>query len=211
MTMEPAAQSLPSENGYYPLAPGKLAALTIYYQRLAPFIENTLIWPDTVAIRQLGQNDIAEYRQAFEAVGARWLWVSRLDYTDEQLSALLSDPDIEAFTIEQGGAIIGLLEVDFREKRQAEIVYIGLVETATGSGIGRVLLGHALLRAKARHVERVWLHTCQFDSPQAAKFYESQGFKAFKLAVEILDDPRHQGKLRREVAPHVPFIAASKD
>jgi ribosomal protein S18 acetylase RimI-like enzyme len=211
MTMDPVAQSLPTENGYYPLAPGKLAALTIYYERLAPYGRHPSNWPEGVSICQLGPHDVTDYRQAFKAVGERWLWLSRLEYSDEQLRALLTDPDIEAFTIEQNGAAIGLLEIDFREEGQVEIVYIGLVEAATGSGIGRLLLDHAFLRATARHVERVWLHTCQFDSPQAAKFYESHGFKAYKLAVEIMDDPRHREKLPRAAAPHVPFIANSDD
>jgi len=204
------ARSLPTENGYYPLPPGKLAALTIYYERLAPFEIKVRHWPDDVCIYQLSQYDINNYREAFKSVGERWLWVSRLEYSAKQLGVLLADPDIEAFTLKQNGATIGLLEIDFCEPGQAEIVYIGLIEAATGAGIGRLMLDHVFLRANARGVERVWLHTCQFDSPQATRFYESYGFRAYQLAVEIMDDPRLTRALPKEAATHIPLILSER-
>ena len=198
--------TLPTENGYYPLAPGKLAALTIYYERLAPFGENRALWPEGTTPFRLRRNDIALYRTLFQTIGDKWLWVSRLEITDDELGTILDDPDTEAFAIQQNGAFIGLLEVDFREKGSAEIVYVGLIDGATGAGTGRAMIEFSFARASARGIDRVWLHTCHFDSTQAPRFYEKCGFKAYQLAVEIMDDPRWSGKLRADAAPHVPLV-----
>jgi ribosomal protein S18 acetylase RimI-like enzyme len=204
MALQPP--TLPSENGYYPLAPGKLAALTIYYERLAPFGEEMASWPIGISAFRLKRDDIAVYRTLFQTIGEKWLWVSRLEITDEELGSILDDPDTEAFAIQQNGAFIGLLELDFREKGNAEIVYVGLIEGATGSGNGRAMIEHGFARASERGVARVWLHTCHFDSTQAPRFYEKCGFNAYQLAVEIMDDPRLSGKLRADAAPHVPLV-----
>jgi len=206
MNMALQPQTLPTENGYYPLAPGKLAALTIYYERLAPFGEKPALWPEGISALRLKKNDIAVYRTLFQTIGEKWLWVSRLEITDEELGAILDDPDTEAFAIQQNGAFIGLLELDFREKGSAEIVYVGLIEGATGSGTGRAMIEHGFARASERGIGRVWLHTCHFDSTQAPRFYEKCGFNAYQLAVEMMDDPRLGGKLRVDAAPHVPLV-----
>ncbi len=210
MTTDSHTQALPTANGYYPLAPGKLAALTLYYERLAPFDPKPHLWPEGVSCFRLGPDNLEQYRTLFRSIGERWLWVSRLEITDSELAAVLADPDTEAFALEKDGAMIGLLELDCHEKGEAEIVYVGLVEQATGSGLGGAMMTYAFARATARAANRVWLHTCHFDSSQASRFYEKCGFKAYQLAVEIMDDPRISGQLRPEAAPHVPFVPLAR-
>ncbi len=53
---------------------------------------------------------------------------------------------------------------------------------------------------------RVWLHTCSFDHPAAVRFYRRHGFRGFKFAIEVSDDPRLAGFLPEDAAPHVPLI-----
>jgi hypothetical protein len=54
--------------------------------------------------------------------------------------------------------------------------------------------------------KRLWVHTCTGDSPQALLFYQAAGFKPYKRAIEVADDPRLRGWLGRDRAPHVPVI-----
>ena len=53
---------------------------------------------------------------------------------------------------------------------------------------------------------RFWLHTCNLDSPQALPFYIRSGFRPYRYAVEIQEDPRLAGLLPRDAAPHIPLI-----
>lgn len=205
------APGLPTANGYYPLPPGKLAALTIYYERFGPFAARLPEWSEKVTVTRLGPDQIADYRTLFHRIGEPWLWVSRLEMNDADLAALLANPDIEVIGLQHDNAWIGLLEMDFSTKAEAEIVYIGLVQNATGAGMGRAMMDHAVMRASQREVQRLWLHTCHFDSAQAARFYEKSGFSAYQLAVEIMDDPRLTGELPEHAAPHVPLIKISAD
>ena len=53
---------------------------------------------------------------------------------------------------------------------------------------------------------RVWLHTCTFDHPAALAFYQRSGFRPFRRQVEVVNDPRLDGTVPRDVARHVPVI-----
>ena len=92
----------------------------------------------------------------------------------------------------------GLLELDFREPGQCEIVFFGVTAKLVGTGAGRWLMNRALELAWSRPVERVWLHTCTFDHPAALAFYQRSGFRPFRRQVEVVDDPRLDGTAPRE-------------
>ena len=106
----------------------------------------------------------------------------------------------------EDAADVGMLELDFRVAGQCEIVYFGLAAGAIGKGVGRTLMNNAIAIAWSKPIERLWLHTCHFDSPQALDFYKRSGFKAYKFEVEVHPDPRLTGALPRHAAPHVPMV-----
>jgi hypothetical protein len=66
-------------------------------------------------------------------------------------------------------------------------------------------MNRALELAWSRPVTRVWLHTCTFDHPAALAFYQRSGFRPFRRQVEVLNDPRLDGTVPRDVARHVPI------
>ena len=68
----------------------------------------------------------------------------------------------------------------------------------------------ALEQAWTAGVGRVWLHTCTFDHPAAVRFYRARGFRPYKFAIEVSDDPRLTGHLPRDAAPHVPLISTGE-
>jgi hypothetical protein len=63
-----------------------------------------------------------------------------------------------------------------------------------------------LERAWEGSKSRVWVHTCTLDSPVALPFYVKCGFKPYKRAIEVADDPRIRGVLPESAAPQVPII-----
>lgn len=150
--------------------------------------------------------DLDAYRALFRKVGADWMWYSRLFMPDERLKAILADPLVEAFTLEKDGESLGLLELDFRETDECELAFFGLAPEAIGRGLGRTLMDHALARAWAKPIRRLWVHTCTFDHPAALPFYVRSGFRPYALQIEVHPDPRLTGHLPRHVAPHVALI-----
>jgi GNAT superfamily N-acetyltransferase len=150
--------------------------------------------------------DLEDYRNLFRAVGEDWMWMSRLVMADEKLSSILNDPGVEVYALTDGERRLGLLELDFRTAGECELAFFGLVAGVIGQGAGRLLMNRAIEKAWSRPIGRFWVHTCNFDSPAALPFYQRSGFVPYAAMVEVTDDPRLSGLLRRDAAAHVPLI-----
>ncbi len=203
--MKTSLPTLPS--GYSPLAPGQIATLVVSLEMLAPpATRNMVSAPKNLSLARLGRAELSAYRALFRAVGEDWLWTQRLTLSDAQLAATLANPDLEVYAATAGEALVGILELDFGDAGECEIAYFGLTRAWIGKGAGRWLMGEALARAWARPIDRLWLHTCNFDHPGALGFYQRSGFNLYAMLVEVMDDPRLCGVLPRQAAPHVPLI-----
>jgi len=192
-------------DGYTDLAPGKIASVVTYLEMLArpPLPEPSL---SPVSLRLVQNPDLDWYRALYRHAGAQWFWFSRLEMTDEQLTALLNRATSELFVAEQDGRDIGIAELDRSKSPDVEIAFFALFPEVIGKGLGRPFMSALLDRAWSSTTGRVWLHTCTLDSPAALPFYMKCGFHPFKLAIEVADDPRIRGVLPEDVAPHVPII-----
>jgi GNAT superfamily N-acetyltransferase len=192
-----------SLRGVTDLPPGKIAEVVTYLEMLAaPARREGPAGGFT--LERL--SDVTRYRALFRRVGERWLWMSRLVVPEAALRTILDDPAVEAFALRAGGEEIGILELDFRQSDECELAYFGVVPEAIGTGAGRFLMSEAVTRAWARPIRRFWVHTCTHDHPRALAFYQRSGFRAYKRAIEIADDPRLTGHLPRDAAPDVPVI-----
>ncbi len=192
-----------SLRGVTDLPPGKIAEVVTYLEMLAAPVRREAPAGGFTLERF---SDVTRYRALFRRVGERWLWMSRLVMPEAALRAILDSPAVEAFALRSGGEDIGILELDFRQAEQCELAYFGVVPEAIGTGAGRFLMTEAVTRAWARPIRRFWVHTCTHDHPRALAFYQRAGFRAYKRAIEIADDPRLTGHLPREAAPDVPVI-----
>lgn len=191
-------------NGYTDLPPGKIATVVTYLEMRKEPPTKPVASPDW-RLERLGP-DLDRYRALFRRVGEDWLWFSRAAMPDAALAPILSDPKVEAYALTDGAADLGLLELDFRPRGEAELAYFGLVREAIGTGAGRFLMNAAVRRAFAHPIRRLFVHTCTLDSPAALPFYMRSGFRAYKLAIEVADDPRLTGALPRDAAPQIPLI-----
>lgn len=148
-----------------------------------------------------------EYRILFKRVGEPWLWFSRLAMSDHELSAIICDDRVEVYAaLDPKGLEIGLLELDFRDSSRCEIAFFGLVQQLSGQGLGRWLMGQALMLAWRKNVDRVTVQTSSIDDPRALAFYKNAGFTPIGRAVQTFDDPRIIGLLSPNAAPHVPLF-----
>jgi GNAT superfamily N-acetyltransferase len=192
-------------DGYTELAPGKIASVVTYLE-MPNRPAQSGVSPGGVLLRQVKTPDLDWYRTQYRRAGEQWLWFSRLEMTDEQLVAVLHNSNTGIFLAECNGREIGIAELDRAQSPNVEIVSFGLFREAIGKGLGRSFMSLLLDQVWSATTERVWLHTCNLDSPTALTFYMKCGFRPYKRAIEVADDPRIRGILPEDVAPNVPII-----
>ena len=192
-------------DGYSDVPAGKIACVVTHLQmteRPAPRPDPVGAW----TLRKVEMPDLDWYRDLYRRVGEEWLWFSRTRMPDAELAAKVHPPLVHVHALVFEGRDEGLCELDFRTAGHCEIGMFGVTEKLVGGGAGRWLMNRAMERAWSRQVTRVWLHTCSFDHPSALAFYQRSGFCAFRRQVEVDGDPRLDGTVPRDVAPHVPII-----
>jgi GNAT superfamily N-acetyltransferase len=203
------SDSIPiSLTGITDLPPGKIAAIVTSLEMFAPPAKRAD--PPGLSgfsLEPIGRDDVARYLAIYRVLGERWMWFSRLTKPRAELEAVFADPAIAVYAVCHEGRDVGLLELDFRVAGEGELAFFGLDEPVVGKGAGRWLMNRALALAWAKPISRFWVHTCTLDHPAALAFYQRSGFTVFKRGVEVDDDPRLSGKLRRDAVTHHPVIA----
>ena len=195
-----------SENGYYDIPAGKLAAVTTSLEMLGrPTARAQPVHPPG-RLRHIRAPDVAWYRDLYRRIGTDWLWFSRLRMSADVLKAVIQHPSVECYTLLVDGNDEGLIELDFHEAEVCELRMFGLTPKLIGKGAGRWLMNRAIEAAWSKPIRRFWVHTCTFDHPCALAFYIRSGFIPFRRQIEIADDPRLDGTLSRRDAAHVPII-----
>ena len=195
--------------GLHPVAPGEVATIvTTLEMRRRPPLRPTP--PSPLRLVRWAAPTIDRYRILFRRVGAPWLWYSRLVMADDRLAAILADPAIRVFAaVDRAGIEVGMIELDFRTPGECGLSYFGLVPELAGRGHGRWLMAQALALGWGKGVERMHVHTCTLDHPNALPFYLASGFVAIGRTVETFPDPRVVGILPADVAPHHPLLDAA--
>lgn len=192
--------------GYTDLPEGHAAAIATFMEMLNPPPGREVEPRADLKLERVLSPGIEAYRDLFRRVGTDWMWNSRLRLDDAMLAAILADPAVELYMPHRHGDPVGILELDFREAPSVELAFFGLVPQAMGVGIGRWLMDRALDLAWRDGIDRVWLHTCTFDHPAALDFYRRSGFVPYARKLEMFPDPRLDGILPEDAAPHVPVI-----
>lgn len=194
------------KDGYTLLEPHKLAALVTYLVHDLDSAPPAPEWPAGFELVRLAGADLGRYRDLFRAVGAPWLWFSRLRMPDLALWEILMSPQVEAYALVQDGRDIGLMELDFRDAETPELAFFGLVPEGVGQGLGKKLVSAALARSHEAGKKPLHVHTCSLDHPKALDFYCRAGFRPVRRAIEVFDDPRLDGTLPADCAPWLPLI-----
>jgi GNAT superfamily N-acetyltransferase len=192
-------------DGYLDVPAGKIAAVVTHLE-MTERVEFPRDPPGAWTLRRVEAPDLDWFRDLHRRVGEEWLWFSRIRMSDAELAAIIQAPLVEVYALMHEGLDEGLLELDFRDAGQCEIVYFGVTAPLVGSGAGRWLMNRALELAWSRPIARLWVHTCTFDHPAALGFYQRSGFRPFRRQIEIADDPRLDGTAPRGVAKHIPII-----
>jgi GNAT superfamily N-acetyltransferase len=196
-------------DGFTDLAPGKIASVVTFLEmRERPPLASSpsLVQQNNVRLRPVRTPNLNWYRALYRRAGAPWLWFSRLEMSDDQLAAVLNRSTNELLIAEHAGNDVGMAELDRSQPPNVEITFFGLFAEAIGKRLGRPFMTAVLELAWDHSAARVWLHTCNLDAPAALSFYMKCGFRPYKQAIEVADDPRIRGILAEDTAPHVPII-----
>jgi len=116
----------------------------------------------------------------YQYVGEPWDWVDKLSLSDESWQRYVESPGLKTWVAYYKGSIAGYFELSVVGS-DIELVYFGLAQAFIGKGFGGYLLSCAIKQAWGIDgAERVWLHTCSLDHPNALKNYEARGFQLYK-------------------------------
>ncbi|MCB1645485.1 MAG: GNAT family N-acetyltransferase [Pseudomonadales bacterium] len=131
-------------------------------------------------------------RFLYLAVGAPWNWYMRLTWTHNEWVSFLSRSSVETWVAYLGATPVGYFELEKQSMGSTEICYFGLISEFIGEGLGRPFLEDAIRTAWQAGGERVWLHTCSLDHPNALPNYLARGFSIFReesIVDNIPDEP----------------------
>jgi GNAT superfamily N-acetyltransferase len=126
------------------------------------------------------------YRYLLDRVGRKWNWVNGLRLDDEELVAELHSPDRDLRVLSLDGAPAGFFDIRPHLPVEAELAYFGMMEHATGQGLGRWFLGAAIEAAWSHKPGRVSVQTCTMDHPAALPLYQKLGFSPVGQKSEIV-------------------------
>ena len=148
---------------------------------------------EKIALMRAERPTVGFYRYLYNAVGGSWLWYERNQLSDEALAAIIQDEMVEVCVLYYGGTPAGYAELDFRQERDVELAYFGLIPDYIGLGLGSYLLDWAVDTAWSRQPSRLWVHTCTLDHPAALPVYQKAGFMPYDQETVKIQDPRANG------------------
>ena len=175
--------------------PGKLQMVVTYLQLRARPVG--LLLPqraEALSIIRARRPTLSFYRYLYDTVGADWMWYERHQLNERELARIIQDPHVGVYVMYSGGVPAGFVELDRRREDEVEIAYFGLLPEFIGRGLGRYLLAWSIDKAfglsPENHPGRLWVHTCNYDHPEALALYQRAGFDAYRQERSIIDDPR---------------------
>lgn len=162
--------------------------ITYYLEMVSP---DALVAKPTVSDLDIKQVVVPQFqfnRFLYQFVGEAWEWTDKLSWSDQQWQELVDSEQHQTWVAYYQGAIAGYFEL-LRDGDSVEILYFGLAPQFIGQGMGGYLLSHAIESAwRWQGVERVWVHTCSLDHPNALKNYQARGFKVYHTEVETYSE-----------------------
>lgn len=129
------------------------------------------------------------YLYLYSTVGRDWLWIERLEMSEDRLAEQIRREGVEVWVLYGNGVPAGFFELDFRGGASVDLVYFGLMPEWTGRRIGPWLLGEAVTEAFTRGAERLNVNTCTLDHPRALQIYQRLGFEPVAQKERVLRVP----------------------
>ena len=136
---------------------------------------------DNFTIKEVSKNNFDLNKFFYKQIGKKHQWVDRLIWQDKNWMDYISNKNLKTFILQKNNEYIGYFELIFH-KNDCEIAYFGILEEHIGRGYGGFLLSEAL-KIGFKNANRIWVHTCTLDHPNAIENYKSRGMKVFKTEI----------------------------
>ena len=136
---------------------------------------------ENLTIKEANKKDFDLNKFFYKQIGKQHQWVDRLIWQDKNWIEYVSKKNLKTFILKENNDYVGYFELIF-DKNICEIAYFGILEEYIGKGYGGFLLSEAL-RIGFKNANRIWVHTCSLDHPNAIENYKSRGMKVFKTEI----------------------------
>ncbi|HEX7492153.1 MAG TPA: GNAT family N-acetyltransferase [Candidatus Limnocylindrales bacterium] len=177
-------------NDALPLGYRMINVRTVHLEMLRNEVPEAPDLPEPWQIVRWVEPPLDEYRDLFRAVGGDWGWAGSLMTPDAEMVEVLNDDRTEVWRLvaSETRRAAGFIQLDRLIPGEVEIVYFGLTPEFIRLGLGSLLLRWAIHHAwtspvpgpNVQPTKRLWLHTCDFDSPAALPTYRKAGFRIFE-------------------------------
>ena len=141
------------------------------------------------------------YRYLMDRVGRKWHWVNVLRLSDDELSAGLHREDRDIRVLYLDGAPVGFFDIKPHLPNEVELAYFGMMEHATGQGLGRWFLGAAISACWSHGPKRVVVQTCTLDHPAALPLYQKLGFQPVAQKKEVVQPMTFEERMASVMRP----------
>ena len=136
---------------------------------------------ENLTIEEAKKNNFDLNKFFYKQIGKQHQWVDRLIWQDKNWIDYVSKKNLKTFILKQNNDYVGYFELIF-DKNICEIAYFGILKEYIGKGYGGFLLSEAL-KIGFKNANRIWVHTCSLDHPNAIENYKSRGMKVFKTEI----------------------------
>lgn len=164
--------------------------------------------PSDIEMRRAERPSVAFYRFLYNCVGKDWLWGDKRRVADADIADQITRDNVHVMVAYRGGTPVGFYELDLPKEGPALLNYFGLLPGETGDGRGPWMLDQAIDQAARHGADTLLVDTCTLDHPGALKIYRRAGFEIIRELDFFYPDPRLDGTIRRDAAPHVPLAVS---
>ena len=133
------------------------------------------------SIKEANKDNFDLNKFFYKQIGKRHQWVDRLIWQDKDWLKYILNENLRTYIFKIENDLVGYFELIFNND-DCEIAYFGILEEFIGKGFGGFLLSEAL-KIGFKKANRIWVHTCSLDHPNAIENYKSRGMKIFKTEI----------------------------
>ena len=122
----------------------------------------------------------------YKEVGRDFFWRDRLKWSDQDWLNYISNDFFKLYILKKNNELAGYYELLYDPKISSmEISYFGIFKEFFGKGIGGYLLTDAILTSFNQKINKVWVHTCTLDHPNALKNYDKSSLEFLMNNISI--------------------------
>ena len=156
-----------------------------YLEIKSPDDLNEVLAPNSdYSLNLVDKKDFQLNKFFYKQIGKNYQWTDRLIWTNQNWISYISKKNLSTFVLNNNENIVGYFELIFyKDKKEVEIAYFGILEEYFGKKLGGFLLSEAIKQSFLLDIKRIWVHTCSLDHQNALQNYLSRGMKIFKSEI----------------------------